>query len=236
MRKYSRLVSIQEKKHRRQAFIWIFLTIALIFGFIFAGLPLIAKLSNFIVGTEPSSSGSVRDTLAPPPPIFASHPTATNIAKLRVTGTAEPKSKVTLSHNGEPQEIEALENGQFIFDITLRDGENSFTTLAQDNNNNTSQTSKTLKITYDPVMPEITIQNPANQQTFSGQNEEILTIKGATNESARVTVNGNLATLLGNNEFTYQTKLNEGENTFLIEAQDEAGNITQKTITVKFLI
>lgn len=237
MRKYSRLVSLQEKKHKRSAFFWAFLSIFLFLGLIFWGIPTLAKIS--VLFSDLKNNGAVniqKDNIVPGPPLFSNQEIATNSARLTLSGTAEAKAKVILDHNGRQKEINVNDDGSFSADIILLEGENTFTAKVRDEAGNESQESKKLAVIFDNTAPEIEIIEPKDGQAFQGSSEQIIPIKGKTNEDAQVTINGRLTTSLGENEFALQTKLTEGNNTFTIQAKDPAGNTTEKTLSISFFL
>lgn len=234
MRRYSRLLTVQEKKHRRQTFIWIFLTFALLTILLIWGIPVLANISSFLYDLKGSPKIESSDKLAPAPPLFASSISATNIAAFTLTGSGEPKSKLIIFHNGKQEEIDINEDGSFSHEVTLVEGNNTFSGRVKDAAGNESQNSREHTVKYDAVAPELEISQPLDGQTFQGTTEQNLTIKLKTDEEANVTVNSRVATSLGENEYSFQGKLSEGQNTFNIKAKDEAGNETEKSISVTY--
>lgn len=234
MRKYSRLVTIQEKRHRRQAIFWILLTILFSAAFLFWGLPNLARFSAFISEMRDGELVQKSDSLAPAPPIFTSLPAATNSARILISGTTEPNSTLIISHNGIEEELTVETKNLFEKEIMLLEGENTFIARARDSAGNESQNSKPFKIIYDATPPAIEIIQPQDGQTITGQDKKTITIRGQTNEETEISVNGRKATILSENKFLLQTNLAEGENIFTIVATDFAGNKTEKTLTIQF--
>lgn len=234
MRRYSRLITVQEKKHRRQAFIWIFLTFALLVVLVVWGIPTLANLSSLLYDIKGGQKTENVDKLSPAPPLFTSSISATNIAVFTLTGSGEPKSKLIIFHNGKQEEIDINEDGSFSHDATLVEGENTFSGRVRDGSGNESQNSREYSVKYDAVAPELEIIYPVDAQTFQGTTEQNLTIKLKTNEEAEITINGRVVTSLGENEYSFQTKLLEGQNTFNIKTKDEAGNETEKNISLTY--
>lgn len=234
MRKYSRLASIQERKHKRQAFIWIALSIVLFLALTFWGVPTLAKFSAALSDLKNDGQDSkAADTIAPPPPIFSTPQIAINSAEFSISGSGKPNSKLVLTYNGAEIEVAVAGSGKFTKDVTLIEGENKFSGKIKDGEKE-SQPSKEYKIIYDKTAPEIEILEPQDGQNFQGSANQNITIKLSSNEESNVLINGMTATGSGDNQFIFQTKLNEVENIFVIKATDLAGNETEKTIAVTF--
>ncbi len=80
----------------------------------------------------------------------------------------------------------------------------------------------------DTLPPEITITNPENGFLT---NQPSLTITGSINEAATVTINGTPLILNAQNQFSFNTELTEGSNSFTVTATDPAGNSSTYTLT-----
>lgn len=239
MRRYSRLITVQEKKHRRQAVFWVFLTIILIAVLLFWGIPTLAKFSSYLSDLKGNQTIDPVDKIAPAPPLFSIQDATTNNPQFNISGSGEGKSKLILFHNGKQIEIQIGDDGKFSYDTTLLEDENTFSGKIKDQAGNESQMSGEYKIMYDTSPPELEIIEPQEGQSFQGSGEQNLTLRMKTNEQATVKVNDRLATELvdaasGDKEYSSQTKLSEGSNSFNIKALDEAGNETEKTITVTY--
>jgi RNA recognition motif-containing protein len=136
--------------------------------------------------------------------------------------------------NGETIDILANNNGDFTTAVTLNEGENEIMSYSKDTAGNKSATTDTFVITYDKTAPNLDITKPQDQATFYGSKERQLLIQGKTDEKTRVSVNGRHVVVESNGSFTFLTTLSEGENKFTIKAEDEASNITEKTLTVTY--
>ncbi len=235
MRRYSRLLTVEERKHRRRAALYTFLTIALFVLLIFFGIPTVARLGAFISDLRNSTSqANKNDTTPPPIPRFSTLELATNSATLIISGTSEANSEVTLFRNGgELGKVTADESALFQKGITLLEGENTFVARAKDEAGNESQNSEPLSVTLDTTPPEIAITEPQTTN-FSGKSQETVTIRGWVNEEAQISVNDRLVTQDAENNFSTQIKLSPGENKFIIKAMDEAGNSTEKELILTF--
>lgn len=122
----SRLTSVREKKEFRQAIALIAVTIALLVGFIFWGLPAIAGfVGNTLVKSDKSGTNNGIQ-LKPTMPILTDIPEATNSASIDVNGTAGAGSEVTLYVNGsEEAKLAVPDSGEFNFtNVKLIEGSN----------------------------------------------------------------------------------------------------------------
>lgn len=236
MRKYSRLVSIEERKARRQTILFFLGAAILLFILVFFGLPTLAQIAAFLAdlrrGTTPVS---VSDTIPPAPPRFFQTPTATNSARLVLTGTAEAGSLVSIFQDAKQlEEIVSGDDGIFQKEVTLLEGENIFWAKTKDSAGNESQESERLTLVFDKQPPELKVTEPAAGASFSGEQQKNLTIRGKTEAGAAVTVNERLAIVDSDGNFSYRVTLNPGANEFKILAVDQAGNQKELLLQVTF--
>lgn len=234
MRKYSRLLTVEEKRNRRKAVFYVFLTIILFLIFIFFGISSLAKLSSFIGGFQENNATVDNDELPPSKPRFLTTVVATNSATLLITGSSEPKVEIIISQNGkELERVLANDQGLFERKIVLLEGENQFIALARDQEENKSQNSDPIYITFDNTAPEISITEPQVYQ-FNGEKEQTITIKGKISEEAQILINDRIVPLGEEYNFSISIKLSNGENKFIIKAIDRAGNRTEKELLLNF--
>jgi len=130
----------------------------------------------------------------------------------------------TLTINSQPVILDA--NNAFNFGpVTLQEGSNLFTLVAEDSFSNISDLAVTL--TLDTGPPVILLTTPA--QDFTTR-ENLQTFTGSVNESVTLTLNGVPVPLDANNAFNIINQpLVEGLNSFTFLAVDTAGN--QSTLT-----
>src|SRR5690606_39328898 len=126
----------------------------------------------------------------------------------------------SLTINGQPVTVDAQH--AFTFATTLVEGDNLFTLHARDLAGNESR--QALTITLDTIPPELAVASPADNLTT---NKNTVTITGAVNEPATVMLNGFPLTLDKNRAFSTTRTLEEGQNSFALQATDLAGNQTQ---------
>ncbi|MBI4058681.1 hypothetical protein HY404_00415 [Candidatus Microgenomates bacterium] len=235
MRKYSRMVSIEQRRNRRKTFYYLFLSGSLFLILIFVGIPALAKVITVVSDFKQQPSTILNnDKIPPSPPRFTTSDTATNSARLTLIGSAEPSSHVTVYQNGKALEEELTDiEGQFSQKVVLFEGENIFVARARDEAGNTSQNSSQLTIQLDKDLPEITITSPT-QTTFAGGDEQTVIISGNTNKQVNLTINNRFITLDVDNKFSYAVKLVSGDNQFKIVATDDAGNSAELDLTLNF--
>lgn len=232
----SRMQNIQEKKSKQQAFFFIFLTILLIFGVIFFGIPSLIKMAIFLSNLRSSNQNiEAKDTVAPAPARFQPVVEATNSAILNLSGFAEAGATVKLYRNGqELKEIIVDQNGYFtISKIDLKLGDNKLEAKTIDPSGNESKTSPSVNIVYDNTPPVLEVTDPHEGAEFFGEDREILAA-GKTEPGIKLNINSFFVLVDTEGNFVKKLTLNEGENEILITASDKAGNTAQKSLTVNY--
>ena len=232
---YSRLQSVEEKRNVKRAVMFVIFTIIIIVLLFIVGIPLFGKFTVFISDLKNGGKSLTKnDTTPPAPPKFNYFPAFTNQAAVSVSGTVEPGTTVKLFFGMNSQETLADKNGNFVFNINLADGDNNFLALAVDTSGNTSQKTKDYKIILDTKPPVLTISSPSDGSSFFGSNQKQITIQGTTDANSQITVNDRIVSVDDTGKFQYTTTLNDGGNTFTIKSNDQAGNTTEKNITLNF--
>lgn len=234
---YSRLASVEERRNTRNAIVLALLTVVVGLALFFFGLPFLGKFTALISGLKKNKTpaSAINDTTPPAPPQFDTFSEFTNKNKVTLTGRAEPGSTVRISFDGQSQEIQAdTENGNFSFDENLVNGENDFLATAKDSSGNVSQPTQMLKITFNNKPPSLTITTPSDGTQFYGSNQRQVTINGKTDPASQVTINDRIVFVEDDGSFQYTISLSEGENKFSVKSTDQAGNTTEKSITLNF--
>lgn len=175
------------------------------------------------------------DNIPPSTPLFSSVPEATNSKTITLSGIAEPGSTVKLYLNG-PEKATTTTNNEGLFtfaDIDITEGTNTLFAKATDQDGNESKKSKVYTIEFDNEKPEITITSPSHNDEIENSNRRIL-IEGEVSEEATVTINGKYAIVKPNNTFELLLGVDEGDVGITVKAIDEAGNESEKSITVKY--
>lgn len=203
--------------------------VGLIVGGYFLGVPLIANLGNSD-GEQVSSLGST-DNIAPAAPNLNSLPSQTNTSKLKISGSAESGSTVTVMLN-EEEAFNTLADNQGIFEgeITLQSGQNDIYATALDSAGNKSRQSKSLSVVYDATPPSLVlVQNIPSETT-----ESTLTISAKTEPGAKATINQRQAIVNSDGAFSITLQLKPGQNPISILATDGAGNTNKIERSINF--
>jgi len=232
----TRLARKQEARNVRQAIFYIILTLTLAFVLIFVGIPLLIKMAIFLGNLRASSKLPEQvDTIPPSPPRIIIPFEATNSAQFSLKGYTEPGATIKIYNSGlSLGETVADDEGSFsIENLKLTSGRNEITAVAQDAADNESQPSMSSVINYDTTPPSLEVTYPEDGETIAGLENQI-TLEGKTEEGAKISVNGRLVIVGPEGDFNYQYSLEEGENTFIIIAQDKAGNQTEKELKVEY--
>lgn len=234
-RTYSRLASVEERKNKRSAVLFIFLTIGAIILLFFLGLPVLGNFAAFISeigkGTKPITSS---DNTPPAPPRFDNYPDYSNQKEFTLSGNTEPGATIKLTFNGGEQDGLADNDGKFHFSLGLTSGENTFSAIAVDSSGNESQTATQGKVVYDNKPPDLTIDYPSDGTEYLGSKQRQVSIQGTTEVNTQITINDRVVSVNDDGKFQYTTTLNDGENKFGVKATDMAGNTTEINLTLHF--
>lgn len=85
-------------------------------------------------------------------------------------------------------------------------------------------------VDHDDVEPVITMETQSSTEAGTvdyAVNEKEFIIKGSINEPAELRINGEVVAVDGYDKFSHKVSLNVGENKFLVEAKDNAGNFAK---------
>ena len=228
----SRSVEQRTKKRLYLSLLGIVVTLFLLLRF---GLPFLINFSVFLAnskGTQQSEKQTGNQFIAPPS--LDSTFTATNSATVSISGSAGTKQKVSLYVNNSVVDITDTNNdGTFIFkDVSLQTGNNTIEAKAKQDNSE-SDYSNLLTITYKNSPPSLTIDNPSDGQSFQ-KDQSTITIAGKTDPDVKVTVNDFWAIVDDKGNYSYNLHLQNGDNQIKVDAVDDAGNKTEKSIKVTY--
>jgi hypothetical protein len=232
---YSRLASVEERKNKKSAVLFIVLTVAALILLFFLGIPALGNFAAFVseIGksTKPITSS---DNTPPAPPKFDSFPDYTNEKEFTLSGNTEPGATIKLTFNGNEQDGLADNGGKFHFSLGLTSGENTFSATTVDSSGNTSQSPAEGKVVYDNKPPELTIDYPSDGTQYLGSKQRQVTIQGTSEPNIQITINDRIVAVNDEGKFQYTTTLNDGENKFAVKATDAAGNTTETSLTLNF--
>lgn len=168
-------------------------------------------------------------------PVFSYLPTATSSENITLNGYATPGTTVKLFLNGPEvgSTVVGSDGGFTINGITLNEGKNTLFAKAVDNQGNESENTNSFYIVLDKKGPKFEELKPGDGDTVRNLDKRIL-ITGKLNKKATITVNDRVAIQKADLSFEFLMGVNEGTVKIKIVAIDEAGNKTEKNITVKY--
>lgn len=197
------------------------------------GIPLLANFALLLPNNKTTESSQNKSSAIITVPQIDPLPDATNSAKLKLTGKTTPSDIVNLYINDSlSDKTQADKDGNFNFDLILTNGDNKIYVKGKEGNVE-SNSSDSFDVLFKDSPPSLTLNSPSDEQQFS-KDQNSANITGKTDPNVRVTVNGFWAIVDQNNNFSYQLPLQNGDNQIKIVATDNAGNKTEKDITVKY--
>lgn len=235
MRRRSRLNATMEKKTRKTMFFSILGIIIVLFILFKFGVSALINFSLFLAGKggETSLTTNQNSIKFIPSPVLNPVLSATNSAQIIITGISQKDRKIELYLNSrKTEETDTTDTGEFRFEITLKKGINTISTRAVYKDKK-SDVSQKFTIEYKDSAPKLEISSPSDGATFKKEDKSV-EIKGDTDASVTVTVNGFFALLNENNSFSYVLQLHDGDNEIKVIAEDNAGNKTEKNIKVNY--
>ncbi|MBP9797514.1 hypothetical protein KBC70_00005, partial [Candidatus Woesebacteria bacterium] len=190
---------------------------------------LVIKASLFISGVSKPDDSSQLDekSYILAPEIFAL-PDATNSARIVLNGRGTEETDVHIYVNDEKVDSIALTSEDFSTEVSLKKGENEIYLESEDVEKKRVKTSKTYKVLYLAEKPTLSIESPKEGDTVSTSETFV---KGTTDPSVAIRVNGGPAVVGVDGSFTYSARLKDGDNEIKVEATDIAGN--QEVVTLK---
>lgn len=149
-----------------------------------------------------------------------------NSSTVLVKGNVDPGS--VLKINGEQVQVDGL--GNFETTIKLQNNPDVINLFGTDIAGNSSQV--VIKVSFDVTPPALNIISPL---MFQQINRIPVVVEGKTEAGAKITINGNTASVNEDGSFTYLlSSLSEGLNNIEIIATDAAGNSTKRNVSVKY--
>ncbi|WP_176371460.1 S8 family serine peptidase [Litchfieldia alkalitelluris] len=148
---------------------------------------------------------------------------------IEITGSFDGDGDVTIYNNGEEAAIADKEGNQFSATISLFEGLNEI--FAEGDAEGLPLPSETITVIKDTVAPEITLDSPVDGLST---NSQVVDVSGTVSDENLdvVTVNGSAVEVDADGAFLKRVIVDEGENTFTVEAVDLAGNTATESVTV----
>lgn len=203
----------------------------------FWAIPAVNFISSFWLNLSTAQPTHPTDkTIFIFPPRLDSLPTAINdLTKFRLGGWTLAGADVQIFINqNEATKVLADGSGRFeATDLNLKEGLNEIYAVAKINNQ-TSQPSNIITITFDNSKPELIINEPVENTKITDSELKWLIILGVSGEKTQVFINEHQAIVDQEGNFKYHYPLTAGENKLRIVARDEAGNETVVERTVNF--
>lgn len=197
------------------------------------GLPALVSFSLFVSGAKQAPQTSQSSTQFVMPPQLNSLPSATKSANFELSGKALPNSIIDLYLNdGLLDKAQADKDGNFSFKSVYVKGNNKIYAKAT-LENKISDPSEAINVFFKDTPPALSVNSPSDGQQFT-KDQNTINVSGTTDSGVRITVNGFWAIVDQNNNFSYQLKLQSGDNNIKVEAIDQAGNTTDKQLKVKY--
>jgi len=202
----------------------IFLTGAFII-IIYIGIPIFAKTILFFSASPKNrQSYEISGSSFILPPTLETPPSATNSAKITLSGYTDKKTRIKIYVN-ETLDSEAVsdDKGKFeVKNISLSEGENIIYAISE-NNSEKSGSSNTVSVRFKKSAPKLEITSPEQEEKYVSDSN-IYNIRGISETENSISINGRLAIIDQNGNFSISFTLNEGENKFEFSAVDPFGN------------
>lgn len=226
----SRLLKHKQKK----AIINLVLIVIVIFIIFTIGFQFIIKGSVFVANIfgDKSETEQVNDQILGEININ-DIPIATNSSKLKVSGnTYNIKSVLVFLNNQEVDQLEITSKNDFSSTVdNLNEGENELYFVGIQKKTNKRKKSEIFTIISKTTKPKIEITSPKDNSITPKTEVNII---GKTDLDVIVRINEQPVVVSSDGSFSYLVRLNEGENKFLIKAEDEAGNSENLTLSVVY--
>lgn len=228
-------ISRKTEKRSKQIMIVSIVGILLVIIFMLKfGIPLLINFSLLLGGKAaqaPSANNSPTYIAAP---ILNPTFTATNSAQISVSGVASTNETVDLYVNDKKTDSKGSKSdGTFEFkNVTLTDGSNTIKVKAK-SGKNTSDFSDGLSVSYKNSPVALSVDSPHDGDSFSKDQNSVI-ISGKTDPDARVTVNDFWAIVDDKGNYTYNLRLQNGDNQIKVIATDPAGNKTENDLKVNY--
>ena len=230
----SRLTERLENQTKRNLTLTI-IGIAIIVGLLWKfGVPILASVSYMIAGSKTDEEVVKKNAYIAPPTIDDTYD-ATNSARIRISGSSIQDATIELFVNDEKVDSTPVDSDNtFTFDtVRLEPGENTITAQAVTDNNQKSDVSNAVTITYLHKAPSLSIDAPSDGASFH-KDDKTVEVKGKTDPGTRVTVNDFWAIVDTEGNYSYTFVLKDGDNQIKVVTTDEAGNKAEKEIKVNY--
>lgn len=221
-----------KKKYLKLIVLYLFLTLLLL-GLIFKfGLKIAVTISEFLQKNKPLPTTSLSENILPSPQ-FYSLTEATNSATLLISGYSQPNGKVDIYLNDlNVRTIDVDSEGKFESTLSLSLGINKIYGVTIDSRGQQSPPSRLWTVFFQDTPPLLEVLEPANESTIKKVRD--INIKGKVSNNSKVTINDHQVVVDNEGNFSYPTRLQDGENKFVIVCFDLARNKNETELVINF--
>lgn len=230
-----RLSRHENKEFARKVTLYLVL-LAVIFYFIFFyGIKFLLNFSVFIAHL----GSNTKQIASPPKDDFVgtlsidSIPVATNSSRIIVAGSMINYDSVAFYVNGQQvKEKEHLSSDSFQEEINdLKKGVNEVFVRVKTRDGKHEKKSEIYTVTYIADKPKLELKEP---QDHSKTNKNEVNVSGSTDKEIFIKINELPVVVDAAGNFQTSVKLKDGDNQIIVTAQDVAGNVETKTLTVTY--
>lgn len=223
------------KQTERNLVLIVLVIVAIVILFLVIGVKLLVNFSLFVEKKSDTTSDTSNSSQVMIPPILDPITSATNSANIDISGTAGSGKYVILYINGKQiKKADVKSDNTFVFhDASLDNGSNEIRVKAVSDNNQESKYSDTETVTYSNKAPSLTVDFPSDGETYHKDNNP-LKVRGKTDPNVRVTINDFWAMVDDQGNYSYNLPLQNGNNQIKVVATDDAGNKTEKDLSVNY--
>jgi len=224
--------------YNRNVLVYVGIIFVLLYFFFRFGIQAVVDIAFLITNKNPKTTTNVKKVAKKGSgiimePYFLDSPHATNTAQISLKGKGSPDNKIILLQQGkQTNETYADYDGNFEFFLDLKEKENNIQLQAVDPDSKKTLDSALYTISYIKESPKLEITKPTDGSKFYQQD---LSIEGSTDKEVFVKVNGINVIVKADGTFVYPVTLNNGENSFKVEAFDIAGNVSTKEFKVTYV-
>jgi bacillopeptidase F len=228
----SRRAKVEQKKLMRQTVGFGVLALVCLAFFGFIVIPGVIRWVGGLGGTAQLTTDT---DVAPQVPVIETPFEATSSAKLTLNGFNQKGNQVAILDNTEEvQRVSTNDDGSFHADLTLQKGENKISAFAINSAGKESSTSTEFTVMYSNEPPKLEVTEPTDHQAVQGKKNQNVTFKGTTDPKTKVYINDRLIFVGSDGSFSATQRLENGENKVSVKSIDQAGNVTEKVVTVNF--
>lgn len=229
----SRKARFEEKKVLKQTIILVIVAVILCLLCIFVIIPGAIKFIGGTAAKDIAAVGTTTPVLLTP---FLNAPSpATSSANIKISGFSQKGNTLIITDNDqEIKRVDAADDGSFKADVTLHDGMNSISVYASTGPDKKSLATATYPVLFDKNPPKLDISEPTDAQNIQGRKNQSMTIKGQSDKDVKIFVNDRLVLTRNDGSFSTAFYLSSGANALDIKAVNQAGNTTEKKLTVNF--